>query len=154
MVSALVTAMALIVAIAAAPSASAGPDGTLTLEVLKYPTPEFGVRLAELDRGTPPNDMNISGPPDNARDMDDGQASHIYEITPGSQPTTASAVYDVEQNGRLLGAFRVDMKLGWGGNPNNLEVTCDEQDSPIDCYSFENPFIVRVYPKDPARSGG
>jgi hypothetical protein len=153
MVGATAIAMALIVAIAAAASASAEPDGALTLEVLKYPTPEFGVRLAELDRGTAPNEMGITGPPDNERDMDGGQTSHIYEITPGRQPTTASAVYDVEQNGRLLGAFRVDIKLGWGGNPNNLEVTCDEQDSPVDCYAFENPFIVRVYPKDPARNG-
>jgi hypothetical protein len=152
MVSAVVTAMAVIDVIAPAASASAQPDGALTLEVLKYPTPEFGVRLAELDKGTPPNDMVITGPPDNERDMDGGQASHIYEITPRSQPTTASAVYDVEQNGRLLGTFRVDINLGRGGNPSNLEVTCNEQDSPIDCYAFENPFIVRVYPKDPARN--
>jgi hypothetical protein len=152
MVSALVTAMAVIDVIAVPASALAEPEGTLTLEVLKYPTPEFGVRLAELVKGTPPLDMDIAGPPENERDMDGGQASHIYEIRPRSQPTTASAIYDVEQNGRLLGTFRVDMKLGWGGNPNNLEVTCNEQDSPIDCYAFENPFIVRVYPKDPARN--
>lgn len=153
MVRAMVTAMAVIDVIAGAASASGEPVGTVTVEVVKYPTPEFGVRLSQVVKGTPPNDMDITGPPDNERDMDGGQASQIYEITPRTQPTTASAVYDVEQDGRLLGAFRVDVNLGWGGDPNNLEVTCDEQDSPIDCYAFENPFIVRVYPKDPARNG-
>ncbi len=82
--------------------------------------------------------------------MGEGEASHIYEMTPRSQPTTASAYYDVEQDGRLLGRFRIDMKLGWAGNPDTLEVSCDEQDAPIDCYAFENPFVVDVYPKDPA----
>jgi hypothetical protein len=148
MVSAMVTVMAVIDVIAAAASASAEPDGTLTLEVIKYPTPVFGVRLAELDKGIPP--MDITGPSDNERDMDGGQASHFFEITPRSQPTTASAYYDVEQDGRALGTFRVDIKLGFGGNPNNLEVTCNEQLAPVDCWAFENPFIVRVYPKDPA----
>jgi hypothetical protein len=45
------------------------------------------------------------------------------------------------------------MNLGQGGDPNNLEVTCNEQLAPVDCYAFESPFIVRVYPKDPARNG-
>ncbi|MBW0018194.1 MAG: hypothetical protein JO236_11710 [Mycobacterium sp.] len=140
------------IAIAIATPAPADPAGALTVEVLKYVTPEFGVRLADLVNGAPPFDMDIKAPPDNERDMDGGQVSHFYVATPRSQPSTASAVYDVEQNGRLLGKFRIDLKLGWGGNPNNLEVSCDEQDSPIDCYAFEDPFIVRVYPKDPARS--
>lgn len=144
MVSAIVTAMAVIDIIAASASAPAEPDGTLTVEALKYPTPAFGVRLAELIKGTPPNDMDITGPPENERDMDGGQASHTYQTKPRSQPTTASAFYDIEQNGQDLGTFRVD-----GGSPNNLEVTCDEQDSPVDCYAFENPFIVRVYSKSP-----
>jgi len=85
--------------------------------------------------------------------MDGGQVSHSYQIKPGSQPTTASAIYDVEQNGQDLGTFRVDFKLGWGGDPNNLEVTCDEQLAPIDCYAWEDPFIVRIYPKDPSSNG-
>ena len=93
--------------------------------------------------------MDIQGPPENERDMDGGQASQIYELTPSGQPTVASAYYDVEQDGRLVGTFRIDLKLGWGGNPNNLEVNCDEQDAPVDCYAFENPFIVRIYPKHP-----
>jgi hypothetical protein len=152
MMSAMVIATTVIDVIAAAASASAEPDGTLTVEVLKYPTPVFGVRLADLVKGTPPNDMDITGPPGNERDMDGVQATQIYQIKPRSQPTTATAFYDVEQNGRHLGTFRVDFNLGGGGDPNNLAVTCNEQDSPIDCYAFENPFIVRVYPKDPARN--
>jgi hypothetical protein len=152
----LAPAMAIVVAvigvIGAAASASAQPDGTLTVEVLKYPTPEFGVRLAELVRGTPPSDMDIAGPPESERDMDGGQASHIYQIKPRSQPTTASAFYEVEQNGRHLGTFRVDFKLGGGGDPNNLEVSCNEQDSPVDCWAFQSPFVVRVYPKNPANN--
>jgi hypothetical protein len=126
-------------------------DGILTVEVLKYVTPEFGVRLANLDKGTPP--VDITGPADSERDMDGGQMSHFYAIRPGGRPATATAFYDVEQNGQLLGTFRVDMNLGQGGDPNNLEVTCNEQLAPVDCYAFENPFIVRVYPKDPARKG-
>ena len=149
MVSAMVTAIAVTNVVAATPSAWAD-DGTLTVEVLKYVTPEFGVRLANLDKGTPP--MDISGPPDNERDMDGGQVSHIYSIRPGGRPTTASAFYDVEQNGQPLGTFRVDMNLGQRGDPNNLEVTCDEQLAPVDCYAFENPFIVRVSAKDPSRN--
>ena len=70
--------------------------------------------------------MDIKGPPEDERDMDGGQVSHFCEITPVSQPTTASAFYDVERNGQLLGTFRVDIKLGSGGNPNNLQVTCNE----------------------------
>ena len=120
-VSVLVAAVALIDVIAAAASASAEPGDTLTVEVVKFPTPAFGVRLAELDKGTPPNDMDITGPPENERDMDGGQASHTYRITPRSQPTTTSAVYAVEQDGRLLGTFRINFNLGGGGDPNNLE---------------------------------
>ena len=82
----MVTAVAVIDVIAAAASASAEPDGTLTVEVLKFPTPVFGVRLAELVKGTPPNDMDITGPPENEKDMDGGQASHFYQIKPRSQP--------------------------------------------------------------------
>ncbi len=99
----------------------------------------FGVRLAELDKGTPPDDTDNTGPPENERDMDGGQASHTYRITPRGQPTSASAVDAVEQDGRLLGTFRINFKLG-GGDPNNLEVTCDEQLSPVNRYAFENPF--------------
>ena len=40
MVTALVTAVAVVDVIAAAASASAEPDGTMTVTVLKYPTPE------------------------------------------------------------------------------------------------------------------
>jgi hypothetical protein len=145
------TVLALVVAvgsvIAAPTSASAQPDGALTVEVVKYPTPVFGVRLAQLVKGTPPNGMDITGPPENGRDMDGGQVSQIYQIRPGSQPATASAFYDVDQNGRHLGTFRVDFKLGEGGDPNSLEVSCNEQDSPVDCWAFGNPFIVRVYAK-------
>jgi hypothetical protein len=107
-VSVMVIAMAVIDVIAAAASASAEPGDTLTVEVVKFPTPVFGVRLAELDKGTPPSDMDITGPAENERDMDGGQASHIYRITPRSQPTTASAVYAVEQDGQLLGTFRIN----------------------------------------------
>jgi hypothetical protein len=147
-----VTGMAAIDVIAAPASASAEPDGTLAVQVLKYPTPVFGVRLAELVTGTPPNDMDITGPPENERDMDGGQASHLFQIKPRGQPATASAFYDVEQNGQHLGTFRVDFNLGGGGDPNNLAVTCNEQDSPVDCWAFEDPFIVRVYSKNPANN--
>ncbi len=41
------------------------------------------------------------------------------------------------------------MKLGGGGDPDNLGVTCGEQLSPVDCYVFANPYLVRVYAKDP-----
>lgn len=152
MVSAIAIAMAAGGVIAASASASAEPDATLTVEVLKFPTPVFGVRLAELVKGTPPNDMDITGPPENERDMDGGQASHFFQMKPRDQPTTASAFYDVEQSGQHLGTFRVDFKLGGGGNPNNLEVTCNEQDSPVDCWAFEDPFVVRVYSKNPANN--
>jgi hypothetical protein len=86
--------------------------------------------LAELVKGTPPNDMDITGPRENQRDMDGGQASHTFEIRPRSQPATASAFYDVEQHGQRLGTFRIDFNLGAGGDPNNLLVACNEQDSP------------------------
>ena len=82
MVSAIVIAMAAVGVIAASASASAEPDATLTVEVLKFPTPVFGVRLAELVKGTPPNDMDITGPPENERDMDGGQASHFFQMKP------------------------------------------------------------------------
>ena len=62
--SAVVTAMAVINVIAAAAPASAQPDGMLTVEVVKYGTPVFGVRLAELVKGTPRNHMDITGPPE------------------------------------------------------------------------------------------
>jgi len=52
MVTALVTAVAVVEVIAAAASASAEPDGKMTVKVLKYPTPEFGVRLTEIVNGT------------------------------------------------------------------------------------------------------
>ncbi len=133
--------------IAGAASASVQPEGALTVEVVKYPTPVFGVRLVQLVKGTPPNGMDITGPPETGRDMGSGQVSQIYEIGPAGQPATASAFYDVDQNGRHVGTFRVDFKLGGGGDPNSLEVTCDEQDSPVDCWAFENPFIVRMYAK-------
>lgn len=149
-VGAMVTTIGVVNIGATAPPAWAD-DGSLTVEVLKYVTPEFGVRLANLDKGTPP--VDIKGPADSERDMDGGQMSHFYAIRPGGRPATATAFYDVEQNGQLLGTFRVDMNLGQGGDPNNLEVTCNEQLAPVDCYAFENPFIVRVYPKDPARNG-
>ena len=133
--------------IGGAAPALAQPDSALTVEVVKYPTPVFGVRLVQLVKGSPPNGMDITGPPETGRDMGSGQVSQIYQIRPGSQPATASAFYDVDQNGRHLGTFRVDFKLGGGGDPNSLEVTCDEQDSPVDCWAFENPFIVRIYAK-------
>lgn len=144
-----VSALAAINVIAAPSSASAQPDGTLTVEVVKFPTPVFGVRLAELDKGATPNDMDITGPPENQKDMDGGQASQTFEIRPRNRPSTASASYDVEQNGQHLGTFRVGFRLGSGGNPNNLEVTCDEQDSPVHCWAWQDPFIVRIYPKEP-----
>lgn len=147
----LTTVLALVVvvssAIAVAASASAQPEGALTVEVVKYPTPVFGVRLVQLVKGSPPNGMDITGPPETGRDMGSGQVSQIYQIGPAGQPATASAFYDVDQNGRHVGTFRVDFKLGGGGDPNSLEVTCDEQDSPVDCGAFENPFIVRIYAK-------
>jgi hypothetical protein len=149
MASAMVVAMPAIHVVAAAASASAEPDGTLAVQVLKYPTPVFGVRLAELVKGTPPNDMDITGPPANETETDRGQASHIYAIRPRNQPTTAAG-YEVDQNGDHLGTFRIDFKLGSGGDPNSLEVTCKEQDSPVDCWAFEIPFIVCIYSKTPA----
>lgn len=150
MLRAMITAMAVINIVAAVPSARAEPVDTVSVEVVKYPTPEFAVRLAEIVKGSPPNDMDIKGPPDSGRDMDGGQVSHVYALTPRSQRASAALHYDVEQNGRLLGTFRVDLKLGWEGNPDNVQVNCDEQDAPVDCYAFENPYIVRVYPKNPA----
>jgi hypothetical protein len=139
-------------AIAPAASASAQPAGALTVEVVKYPTPVFDVRLADIVKGTPPNDMDITGPPDSVRAMDGGQVSQIFEIRPRSQPTTASAVYEVQQDGRHLGTFRVEFQLSGGGDPNNLQVSCNEEDSPVNCWAFENPFVVRVYPKNPANN--
>jgi len=146
MVCAMVAAMAVIAVIAAA-SASAEPDGTVSVEVIKWPTPVFGVRFAELVKGTPP--LDITGPSENGGDMGGGdKASQIYQINTRGQPTTASAFYDVNlPDGGLLGTFRIDMTLGWAGDPNTLYVTCDEQLAPVDCYAFENPFVVNVYPK-------
>lgn len=144
-----VSALAAINVIVAPSSASAQPDGALAVEVVKFPTPVFGVRLAELDKGAPPNDMDITGPPENQTDMDGGQASQTFAIRPSNQPTAASAIYDVEQNGQHVGTFRVGFRLGSGGSPNNLEVTCDEQDSPVHCWAWQDPFIVRICPKEP-----
>jgi hypothetical protein len=81
--------------------------------------------------------------------MDGGPASQTFAIRPRNQPTAASAIYDVEQNGQRLGTFRVGFRLGSGGNPQNLEATCDEQDSPVHCWAWQDPFIVRIYPKEP-----
>ncbi|HTQ21124.1 hypothetical protein [Mycobacterium sp.] len=134
-------------------TAPASADPALTVEVVKYPTPVFGVRLADLVKGMVPNDMDIVGPPENQRDMDGGQASHVYQIRPHNHSVTASAIYDVEQNGQRLGSFRVDLNLGGGGDPNTLQVTCNEQDSPVDCWAFENPYVVRIYAKSPANGG-
>lgn len=152
MVGATVTAMTAIHVVATPASASADSDGTLTVQVVKYPTPAFGVQLVELVKGTPPNDMDITGPAANERDLGGGQASHTYEIRPGRQPATAAAIYEVEQDGRHLGTFRIDFKLGPAGDSNSLSVTCNEQDSPVDCWAFENPFIVRIYAKTPANN--
>ena len=58
-------------------------------------------------------------------------------------------LYAVDQDGRPLGTFRLNMRLGAGSDPNSLDVSCDEDLAPVDCWVFTDPFLVRVYAKDP-----
>lgn len=141
--------MAAINVIAVPSPASAQPDVTLSIEVAKYPTPVFGCGWRNSTKGRLPITWTSRVLPKIKETWDGGQASQTFEIRPRNRPATASAVYDVEQDGRHLGTFRVDFRLGSGDNPNDLEVTCDEQDSPVHCWAWQDPFIVRIYPKEP-----